>query len=302
MNNKLVSIILPTYNRAYVLNRAIDSVMGQTFKDWELIIIDDNSKDNTEDFIKGINDKRIKYIKNIKNLGGAEARNVGIRIAQGSYIAFLDSDDEWLPQKLEKQVVVLDSKKDIGCVYVDFHTANFEKKQTYSPIKKEGYIYSELQRANFITLPSLMVRRECLESAGIFDKSLPRLQDWDLLLRLSLKYKISFIDEKLLNVFYSEDSITANRKSYSVALELILDKYQDEYRKVPEIYARHLFNLANSLSYEEDSAFKVKKFLLLAWKNNKKNILYFICYVVSLFGRRGYNLFLRSYKRLNKLT
>ncbi|MCA9750380.1 MAG: glycosyltransferase family 2 protein, partial [Romboutsia sp.] len=71
---KLVSIILPTYNRAYVLNRAIDSVMSQTFKDWELIIIDDNSKDNTEDLIKGINDKRIKYIKNIKNLGGAESR------------------------------------------------------------------------------------------------------------------------------------------------------------------------------------------------------------------------------------
>src|SRR4030042_5052103 len=103
-----VSIIIPTYNRAHLVMRAINSVLDQSFQDFEIIIVDDASRDNTEKMVSGIRDKRIFYIRHEKNRGGSAARNTGIKQARGEYIAFLDSDDEWLPEKLEKQLKVLE--------------------------------------------------------------------------------------------------------------------------------------------------------------------------------------------------
>jgi len=105
MKNPTVSVIIPTYNRAHLVGRSIQSVINQTYQDFEIIVVDDGSTDNTEDIIKEFQkkDKRIKHIKHNKNKGGSAARNTGIRAARGEYIAFLDSDDEWMPTKLEKQ-------------------------------------------------------------------------------------------------------------------------------------------------------------------------------------------------------
>ena len=106
--NPTVSIIIPTYNRAHLIGRAIQSVLNQTYQNFEIIVVDDGSTDNTEEMIKEFqkHDKRIKYIRHEKNRGGAAARNTGIKVARGEYIAFQDSDDEWLPEKLEKQMDV----------------------------------------------------------------------------------------------------------------------------------------------------------------------------------------------------
>ena len=117
-----VSIILPTYNRAYIIEKGINSLLNQTYQDFEIIIVDDGSTDNTEEIIKKLQekDKRIKYIKLKTNKGAATARNIGIKAARGEYIAFQDSDDEWMHEKLEKQVKVLDTSSKEVVVYTGF--------------------------------------------------------------------------------------------------------------------------------------------------------------------------------------
>ena len=117
--NPTVSVIIPTYNRAHLVDRAIQSVLNQTYKDFELIIVDDGSTDNTEDIIKEFQkkDERIKYIRHEENRGGSAARNTGIKAAKGEYIAFLDSDDEWLPIKLGRQISEFTNKSKIALVY-----------------------------------------------------------------------------------------------------------------------------------------------------------------------------------------
>ena len=134
-----VSVIIPTYNRAKLLPRAIKSVLNQTFKDFEVIIVDDGSTDNTEEVINEFqkHNKRIKYIRHEKNKGAAAARNTGIKIAQGEYIAFQDSDDEWLPNKLEKQMEIFESAPaEIGVVYTDYGEWVIVEKSIY-PLSKE---------------------------------------------------------------------------------------------------------------------------------------------------------------------
>src|SRR4030043_1337098 len=99
-----VSVIIPTYNRAHLVGRSIRSVLNQTYQDLEVIVVDDGSKDNTAEIVRGITDPRIVFLKHEKNRGVSAARNTGLKAARGKYIAFQDSDDEWLPQKLEKQL------------------------------------------------------------------------------------------------------------------------------------------------------------------------------------------------------
>jgi len=302
MHKPLVSVILPTFNRAYIVKRAIDSVLDQRYKNLELIIIDDCSTDNTKKVVQSYSDKRVKYIVNAHNLGGAGSRNEGIKIAKGAFIAFQDSDDEWLPQKLEEQISILDQSPDeIGAIYCNFHSASDQKIHIYHSSKKEGDIHQELLVANFITLPSLVVRKQSLKIVGLFDPDLPRLQDWDLLLRLSQRYKIGYTDKILLKTYFSPDSITAKSTAYTKALGMILDKYKEEFTRNKKIYAKHLFNLANNLSYEPGSAMKIKNCLLQAWKLHPAQLLYLFVFLISLFGRKPYNYFLRNYKKTVKM-
>ena len=141
-----VSIIIPTYNRAHLIDRSIQSVLNQTYQDFELIVVDDGSTDNTEDIIRQFQekDKRIKYIKHDKNKGGSAARNTGIKNSRGEYIAFQDSDDEWFPEKLEKQIEIIEcTDPKVGIVYSDmFKIYNKNIKYFHSPaIMPKGYIF-----------------------------------------------------------------------------------------------------------------------------------------------------------------
>ncbi len=127
--NKLVSVIIPTYNRAKTLPRAIKSALSQSYKNIEVIIVDDGSTDNTEEIVKNYQDSRIVFLKHITNEGCAAALNTGISNVKGEYVAFLDSDDEWLPTKIEKQMVKFKYvDENVGVIYTNFFNHNFSSR------------------------------------------------------------------------------------------------------------------------------------------------------------------------------
>jgi len=201
-----VSVIIATYNRAYFVSCAIDSVLSQTFKDFELIMVDDGSIDNTSEVLKKYSSS-IYYIYQ-ENKGRAEARNTGIKVARGNYIAFLDDDDIWLPEKLEKQVIFLDSHPDIGLVHtvtdvIDeggrlLQKETRERFRFYKKAMKIGYTYEGMSRMCIMFLSAVMLKKECLGKVGPFDPRISAFEDWDFYLRFALKYRIGTIPETLV--------------------------------------------------------------------------------------------------------
>lgn len=207
-----VSVIIPTYNRSMSLIKSIKSVQNQTFADFELVVVDDASTDDTEKKIRKLShkDKRIRIIKHDKNRGGSAARNTGIRNAKGGYIAFLDSDDEWLPRKLEKQVEVMNSLDvdEWGGVYCGQYNIICGFK-TIVEAKLEGsFLYEFLSgRASIAAGSTLMVKKECMDRINGFDESFSRFQDIEMLIRFFHYYKLKSIREPLavVNRYYKTD-------------------------------------------------------------------------------------------------
>lgn len=237
-NQNKISVIIPTYNREKLIERAIKSVQAQTYKNIEIIVIDDGSTDNTEEVIKGIGDKSIKYIKQ-DNAGACVARNRGIEEATGSLIAFLDSDDEWFSQKLEIQLNhLLSEKKEISvCNY------SVEKEGISNiAIPKEHPDYftiDELLDHNYITTGSILITRQFLNKIGYFDEKMPRYQDWEIVLRMARETDIPICKDVLLELHVQTESITkstSKEKKY-YALERMLKKNKDLYLKNKKAYA-----------------------------------------------------------------
>lgn len=295
MKKATVSVIIPTYNRETLIGRAIYSVLKQTYQDFEIIVVDDGSTDHTEDVIRQLQNKEksITYIKNKKNKGAAAARNTGIREAKGKYIAFQDSDDEWLPGKLEKQMKMFEKAPiEIGVIYTGFWRIERDKK-VYIPsdkiIKKEGDIHLELLKGNFITTQSIVVRKECFRKAGMFDEDLPRLQDWELVLRLSKYYHFKCIDEPLLVSHHSPDSISANNEALIKAYELIINKHHLDFTKHKIILSKHMYFLGSFLCLNYNFS-EGKKYLIEAVKKYPVNIKYLLKVFISFFGQDIYRM------------
>jgi glycosyltransferase involved in cell wall biosynthesis len=219
-----ISIILPTYKRAHVLGRAIKSVLNQTFQDFELIIIDDNSKDGTEELVKGFNSEKIKYVCQEGKTSPAIARNHGIHLAQGRYIAFLDSDDEWMPDKLERQFAELEkTPPEIGVVYCKCRVVS-KKTEFYLPPAwinpTEGKIFRSLLEKSFIGSQMVLVKKGCFEKVGLFNEQYAVYEDYDLFLRLSKLYLFRYIDETLVIIYQQPDSISSNQANMLVSCNI----------------------------------------------------------------------------------
>lgn len=194
MVTPLVSIIMPTYNREKYLPFAIDSVITQTFNNFEMIIVDDGSSDNTKQLIEQYkNDKRIRYFYQ-ENQGQSVARNVGLKQANGKYICFLDSDDLFMPEKLAKQVAFLENNPEIAITHSDEELIdeNGHVFSTYNMERYSGILYEKLLIDNCISITTAMVRRECFEELGMFDETVKVADDYELWLRFSTKYKFHY--------------------------------------------------------------------------------------------------------------
>ena len=292
-NKKYISVIIPTFNRAYLLNRSIISVLNQTNPDFELIIVDDGSTDDTTSVINSFKDNRIKYIRHQINKGANAARNTGIKVATGDYIAFQDSDDEWRADKLEKQLNVLrTAPPEVGVV----HSGCIRIKDgvsTYFPLPgtfpKEGRILKGLLRSTYVALVTVLVRRKCFDIAGLFDESLPRLQDWELFIRISKYFQFVFIDEPLVTIYYVKDSISANDRALGTALKLVLDKHFDEFNMNRSILADKYLEIGDLLFLKgEDREGRI--YFAKAIKAAPFRINSIFRLFISLFGVKAYNI------------
>ena len=223
-----ISIIIPTYNRENLILRSLESILKQTYTNIEVIIIDDCSKDNTKNIIKNLNDNRIRYRRLKKNKGASFARNFGIKISTGKYISFQDSDDLYHLNKLEKQYNnLIKHKSDFDFCKICVNLVNKSKyifpnnNQEKNIIKKK--IVYELCNGNFISTQSILVKKAKIEKY-LFDTTFPRLQDYDLVLRMLPNVKISYTNKVLVDLFRQNDSISNSSQKYREAMRLLFNK------------------------------------------------------------------------------
>jgi glycosyltransferase involved in cell wall biosynthesis len=228
----LVSIIMPTFNRAkYILN-AINSCINQTHKNIEVIVIDDCSTDKTEYVVKNIKDKRVKYYKNEKNSGAPESRNKGIKLSKGEYICFLDDDDIFYLTKIEKQLKKRkESKvKNVGIITCDIKYNRSDKK-IIAKNKIKGNIHKQLLKSYFVKgTPTLFIDKECFEKT-LWDIKLPCNQEYDLLIRLSKNYSFDYVPEVLCQANESENQISFNFNKKIKGTKMLWKKHKKEFVK-----------------------------------------------------------------------
>lgn len=226
-----ISVVIPTYNRAHLIKESLQSVLDQTILPLEIIVVDDFSTDNTEEVVKSLNSPLIKYFKNQRTKGANGARNTGIMLSRGEFIAFHDSDDIWLSDKLELQLQVLKSDPNIDMCFCSLITEN----GIITPKRKikSFDIREQLKLKNFISTQTIFIyKKQAL--IFLFDEELRRFQDWDFVLRVSSEKKIHHIDKPLVIQKLQIGSIT-NTVNY-------LDSYEKIYTKYPDIYKYGIFN------------------------------------------------------------
>lgn len=264
----MISVVIPTYNRENTVVKSINSVLKQTYSDIEVIIVDDASTDNTTSKIKKIIDKRIKIIELKKNCGATVARNVGIKNANGSYIAFQDSDDYWYPNKLEMQIEFLKMNNSdfIGCMMM---SNDGKKKTLIKRLSKTNRINKDdLIPRNFISTQTILAKREVFDKY-LFDETIERYQDWDLVLRVCDSYKVNFQDEVLVDQYLQEDSLTKNMEKSFYSLKKIIEKngtfFFNNKKKRAEMY--YLLGLSKRAIKENATPYFYKSF-----KNNPQFI------------------------------
>ena len=238
----LVSVVMPTHNRETMVRRAIGSVLGQTYRNLELIVVDDASEDGTADVVASYNSPHVRYFRHEENRGASAARNTGIERSRGEYIAFLDDDDEWLPTKLELQVPILDAASaEVAMVYcwMDYFDGQGQLVGETHP-RLRGKVFGQmLDRPRIGGCPTLLVRREVFQQVGGFDEELPRGNDGDFMRRVCLRYAVDLVPAVLVRVHvdhgrqritrFDEQGIRNAIKGHKAKLT----KFRDELPKYP---------------------------------------------------------------------
>lgn len=216
MSGPRVSVVVPVYNRAHAVRTAAASVLGQTYRDFELILVDDGSTDDSGQVIEELTREDVSRVRCVhqQNAGAAAARNRGIAIGHGEYVCFLDSDDEWLPRKLEVQVEFMDRHPDVGLSYVWALVVDDEGRVLRRIASRAGRdVYRRLFYRNAITPTSgTMVRSWVLDQVGVFDTGLRTRQDWDLWLRIARCHRVREVRRPLVRYRSSRSGISADLK------------------------------------------------------------------------------------------
>lgn len=300
----MISVVIPTHNRSELLKRAVLSVSKQTLGDIEIIVVSDGSTDNTENVIKELiaSDSRIIFEAYPEAKGANFARNKGIELSKGEYIAFLDDDDEWDKQKLEKQLNVFKAEKDVGLVYTGSNIMYINEKITYSNIPKDrGDLSKSILLYNQIgTTSTVVLKTSIVKKVGGFDTSLKALQDYDLWIRICQLTKVGVVSEPCINYynFTGQKQISQNTEKYEEAINEIEAKYSELFDNLTEdeknIKASNAYTLLATKSMRNKNKRKAVVYSTKAFL--KKPSLKKIIYIgLSLFN---YKLILKFRKLL----
>lgn len=273
--NELVSVIIPAYNRGYILPRAVSSVLAQTYPNIECIIIDDGSADNTEQVVKGFSDPRVRYIRHPKNRGLSASRNTGISASHGDFVAFLDSDDEYLNEKIERSLETFrNASEHLGMVASNYFSfPALGKTRKHEEIENSSRIFPHVS--------SWVLRRRVFEKVGLFDERIVLSEDADFFQRFRKKFHFYFIEEPLLNVYESKDGFFSDSEKYISLRKKCLENLRANRR----LYALHLKYLAKDYRYigkEKETG----ECYLKAFYAYPVNVGYFIEFIKSCLKRR----------------
>ena len=296
-----VSVILPTHNRAVTLKRAIDSVLAQTYADFELLIIDDGSSDQTAVLVGSYEDARLRYIPLPERGGAGAARNHGLSVACGCWIAFQDSDDEWRSEKLALQVrATEEASPEVGVIYTNYQRAvstrmisgipshrTFSNRFGLRSSRLDGNPQHTLARGNFIPTQTAMVRKSCLQQVGGFDECLPRLQDWDLWLRLARNYTFIFINQPLVRIYPSPGSISSQPDHLENAFERILKKHEPQRALYRSLQAQYHFALGD-VAVHQGAIREGREHFNQALHLSPTNTAYWFAALAAQLGIRAY--------------
>ena len=267
-----VSVIIPTYNRADTVKRAIESVLDQTYDTLEIIVVDDGSTDGTDAVIDTIKDERLRYIKLDENKGVSNARNVGVAAAGYDMIAFQDSDDVWRKNKLEKQIKKFEEYPDSSLVYCayDFHNSE-EVIRVPSPLYEaetlDGEIYACLLERNTVGAPTILMKKDIFDRIGGFDTTYPALEDWDLALKASVTGRISYVDEPLVDAYRTGGGVSSSFVNFYKARCRMIAEHADDMTKfgIFDRTVKELFERAG----RNDALELVKKMLIVELAQKK---------------------------------
>lgn len=304
-----VSVIIPTYNREKYIAETINSVLNQTFSDYETIVVDDGSTDNTERVIREEFADKVIYLSK-SNGGPASSRNMGMRVAKGEYIAFLDSDDLWLPEKLEIQTRFMDAHPEIGLTYswaLNFRqSSNGKIEDLCLAICRDTPNLKRLLTGNCILLLTAMLRKTCLEDVGLFDegKDLIGLEDYEYWIRIAMSYHIAYIPRVLARYRVHDENLWAGASTRQVAddaltvISRIDEKYPELISKIfgdkKSFYAEHYLFFGDSIPFLGDTRDKARFYMksMMLKKNDLKTFIKLIvCSLILLMnvfsGGRG---------------
>ena len=227
-----VSVIIPTYNREKTILRALQSVLDQTYTNIEVLVIDDGSTDGTADIVNGVNDERVKYIVLEKNDGPSNARNMGVQMAEGEWIAFQDSDDCWHKDKLEVQMAYAKEHPEYSMIYCMYNAILESGERLIIPPKPwinpmEGNMVKTLLQRNMIGAPTVVAKKDAFLKIGGFDTSYKALEDWDFAIRFTLENEIGFVTEALIDCYVSNSGVSSNTGAYYEARCKMLGQYKN---------------------------------------------------------------------------
>lgn len=245
------SVILPVFNRSHVLERAVESVRRQTYGHWELIIVDDGSRDQSYNIASGFADTRIKAYRLQHNSGAAAARNHGIRRSSGKYISFLDSDDYFEPDFLQESSALLSkSSDDIGFIWTGSRVLRGTSvtEQQWEPVRKETPYFTLLHSLRMGTGAGVTVRRCVFEKCGLFNDALPAAEDTEFFLRVARQYDFSSVERILINIQSEGD-----------------DRLSKNFAKIAQAY--NLFIKDHAAAINMDKALQQKYWYKLMWLN-----------------------------------
>lgn len=224
----LVSVIVATFNRAHIITPSIESALQQTLTNYEIIVVDDGSTDNTREFLSSRFGDSIRYIGKDKNEGLASARNTGIEASRGTYIALLDDDDLWLPEKLALQVDRAQKNPSLGLVYCGAYKVN-EEGELLEQIKpsKRGNIFEDMLYRNYLLGPAsiALIAKDVLLKTGYFDKNLCPCADWDMWIRIARCAEVDFVEEPLVHYVLHDKNMHKDLAGMEKDTFAILDKY-----------------------------------------------------------------------------